>query len=68
MDGSGPLSNPAYETIIPAWLGVASFGDTQALVCAAAERLAVNNPAPEVVPMFSTAYLNWAARTGARLR
>ncbi|TCC52561.1 hypothetical protein E0H75_02015 [Kribbella capetownensis] len=68
VDGSGPLSNPAYESIIPSWLGVASFGDTQALVRAAAERLAVNNPAPEVIPMFSTAYLNWAARTGARLR
>lgn len=68
VDGSGPLSNPAYETIIPAWLGVASFGDTRALVQAAAERMAVNDPGPEVVPIYSAAYLNWAARTGARLR
>lgn len=68
VDGSGQKAMLAYETMAPTWLGVASFGDTAAAISAAAARMAVNDPAPEVIPIYATAYLNWAARTGARLR
>jgi hypothetical protein len=68
VDGSGTVPMLGYETIVPSWLGVASFGDTRAAIEAAAARMSINDPAPEVVPIYSTGYLNWAARTGARLR
>jgi hypothetical protein len=68
VDGTGQRPMLAYETMAPTWLGVASFGDTAAAISAAAARIAVNDPAPEVIPIYATAYLNWAARTGARLR
>ena len=68
VDGSGAVPMAGYETMAPTWLGVASFGDPAAVIQAAAARMAVNDPAPEVIPIYATAYLNWAARTGARLR
>jgi hypothetical protein len=68
VDGSGTVPTPGYEAISPAWLGVASFGDTPAAIEASAATLAVSVADRESVPIYSTAYLNWAARTGARLR
>jgi hypothetical protein len=68
VDGTGQVPMQAYEMMAPTWLGVASFGDTAAAIEAATARMVVNDPAPEIVPIYATAYLNWAARTGARLR
>ncbi|SCL26697.1 hypothetical protein GA0070624_3356 [Micromonospora rhizosphaerae] len=68
VDGSGRTGIPYYETIVPPYLGLASFGDTDTLIRAGAQLMAQNDPAPQVVPIYSTAYLNWASRTGARVR
>ena len=61
-------ATPGYEQMVPSWLAVAAFGDTAAAIRAAAARLADNDPVPDVVPIYAIGYLNWAARTGARLR
>ena len=68
VDGSGVPGNTGYEQMVPSWLAVAAFGDTAAAIRAAAARLADNDPVPDVVPIYAIGYLNWAARTGARLR
>jgi hypothetical protein len=68
VDGSGRTGLPYYDTIVPPYLGLASFGDTDALIRAGTQLMAQNDPAPQVIPIYSAAYLNWASRTGARLR
>lgn len=68
VDGSGRPGNTGYEQMVPSWLAVAAFGDTAAAIRGAADRLEDNAPVPDTVPIYAIGYLNWAARTGARLR
>ncbi|MEV4545193.1 hypothetical protein [Micromonospora echinaurantiaca] len=59
---SGVTGNRAFEQIAAGWLGLAPYDEDGVMVDAIATMYRNQNPAPGAVPIFGSAWLNWASR------
>jgi len=60
VDGSGFTTG--YRQIVAGWLGLAPFDVDGSMVQRVHDTFAASNPVPETVPIYASAWLNWAAR------
>ena len=59
---SGVTGDAAFELISAGWLGLAPFDEDGLVVDAIATMYRNQNPAPGPVPIYGSAWLNWASR------
>jgi len=59
---SGVTGDKAFERIAAGWLGLAPFDEDRVMVDALATMYRNQNPVPDTVSIYGTAWLNWASR------
>jgi hypothetical protein len=59
---SGVSGSQGFEQIAAGWLGLAPFDEDGVMVDALATMYRNQNPTPDVVPIYGSAWLNWARR------